>query len=882
MKGLLTIFLSLIFVLSANATIPPRNGGALPAKVKEHTERMQALYPQGNLARIMQKWAESKRMMESGGQYLNKAADMLSYKFPVLIGKYSDAKMVQEDAPQELQKELFDGPWPTSTMREYYLENSYNQFEVTGTVYGWIQAAEPESLYTGPDGTYGMGGYAQRFVRELIDSVDADVNFADYDNDGDGVVESIIIVHSGLGQENFGSSSPQNHIWSHSSNLSEPYVTNDVNGNGLTVKIIHYIIQPAINFDGTLISIGVFCHEFGHAIGLPDLYDTDYSSEGIGDWGLMGGGSWNTPSSPSQFCAWSKEQMGWLTPRVIREDEDFVQLTSVEDHPDALKLWYQGDPLNQYFLLENRQKIGSDKNLHGTGMLIWHVDNSIKRNSNETHKLVDLEEADGLDQLDYNQSSGDAGDPFPGLTENTVFDYYSTPDSRAYNLADTKVAVRNIFVKDGTVYADLKVGMIRYEIAQMNFEEIGNSDGLYEPGEQVNFWVRIKNNTSYQANDVNVELTSLSQDITVGNPSVGFGNIASDTSADNSDNAFSLNIRPEAMAHTAKLNLHLTTSDGYEKDQAIDFVIGVPHLLVINRDQNNYYINNFRQLLEENNYAYQITNSIADSNQTLRYGQRENIAIVGGMNGDALSDSSLQDSLANWLTGNRGLLVVASGAASTLDTSAFAKDVLGIQYAGQSSSILLLGTSGDPLGIGGSMLRLKKGTREAVAPVGNSVASIKFIGTPNGGVTHYEDEYNNKVAYMSFDFGDIDYTSSVSASDLFNELMSWFNTPTNIVSSSPKALPAGFVLSQNYPNPFNPETSIRFFIPSGHLNTSLIIYNNLGEVVRQYDGSSITDGWNEIRWNGRNANGNQVGSGVYYYRLKADKMQQIRKMILMK
>ncbi len=102
---------------------------------------------------------------------------------------------------------------------------------------------------------------------------------------------------------------------------NQPWVTNDARTGGGNIVVWDYTIQPALGSDngcGTGINeIGVFCHEFGHAFGLPDLYDTNGGTQGIGHWGLMGSGNWNKPTNPAHFEAWSKAELGWLFPTEV-------------------------------------------------------------------------------------------------------------------------------------------------------------------------------------------------------------------------------------------------------------------------------------------------------------------------------------------------------------------------------------------------------------------------------------------------------------------------------------------------------------------------------------------------------------------------------------
>jgi M6 family metalloprotease-like protein len=392
---------------------------------------------------------------------------VLSCKVPVLVGKFSDSGSDQWTT-SNLEKELFKGPWSSGTLSEYYREVSYNQFNLDGSVYGWYTAKQNENYYG--NSVYGLpdlGGRTPEYVRELIAAADASVDFSQFDNDGDGKVEAVFIIHYGQGAEQYTNpSSFPNEIWSHQAKLSDyskqggAYKTNDKTSTNKDVYVDSYIIVPAVKDDGkTMIEIGIFCHEYGHALGLPDLYDCDNSSEGIGHWGLMGSGNWNKPDCPAHMSAWEKIKMGWLTPIKVTHNETGVNILNAEQNDAVYKLWTYGSYSgSQYFLVENRQAKGFDKNLHGPGILIWHVDDGVKNNDTESHKMVDLEEADGANDLDAASNRGDGGDCYPGSANNTTYNSSSSPNSRDYSSNDSHCAVQNISISASTMTADLIVG----------------------------------------------------------------------------------------------------------------------------------------------------------------------------------------------------------------------------------------------------------------------------------------------------------------------------------------------------------------------------------------------------------------------------------------
>jgi len=273
-------------------------------------------------------------------------------RIPLIAAKYSDT--VEEPFEvQNLEQSLFSGPSQNGTVSYYYREVSYGLFDVVGDAFGWVQLDKLEAYYTAGAAGVGLGiSKTGELIRECLEAVDDSLDFGVYDNDGpdgvsnsgddDGFVDVVVIVQPSEGYECDGN---EFHMWSHSSTFSgwpenggEPYTTNDPAAGGGNIKVEDYIIIPAISCEGGIIEIGVLCHELGHVIGLPDLYDWNGGGVGIGYWGLMGMGNWNTPYSPAHMCAWSKEQLGWLEPQVCDWRERRIALEPSEQKPEAVKI----------------------------------------------------------------------------------------------------------------------------------------------------------------------------------------------------------------------------------------------------------------------------------------------------------------------------------------------------------------------------------------------------------------------------------------------------------------------------------------------------------------------------------------------------------------
>jgi immune inhibitor A len=338
------------------------------------------------------------------------------------------------------------GTYYGGSMRDFYKEVSYGQVDVQGEVFGWYRAPQPKSYYTNNE--HGLGTYpqnAQKLVEDVLDLANGEVNFDPYDNLGDGLVQALIIIAAGSGGEQTGNKAD---VWSHKWGI-EPRTVD-------TKNVSKYFMAPE---DGR---VGVMSHELGHLLmSWPDLYDTDYTSRGTGNWDLMAGGSWNnngnTPAHPS---AWCKVQAGWISPKEVTNEQQEVELAPYYLKGDVYKLAVNGDPESkEYFLLSNRKNVGFDNYLPGEGLIIEHIDDNQSNNSDENHYLVDIEQADGDRNLNLNYNSGDYSDPFPTYS-NAEFTATSKPNSKTYANEDSTVAVTDIKKSGDNITAKVIAGKV--------------------------------------------------------------------------------------------------------------------------------------------------------------------------------------------------------------------------------------------------------------------------------------------------------------------------------------------------------------------------------------------------------------------------------------
>ncbi len=417
------------------------------------------------------------------------------------------------------------------TLRTFYQEMSNNKLSMKGKILGWVRLDSAETTYTGVPGTCTGNPYKttncnglfsddaitrmQAGFRLALQRVDNQVDFGQFDNDGpdgipnsgddDGYVDMIMFAHptkdgacGGFPESN--DPSTNNHIWSHRYVLLNSYVTNDPAhaGNKSGFAFIHvrdYFATSALGgasaCDTTqIMPIGTAAHEFGHALGLPDLYDTQQTTEGDGEWGLMGSGNFTSPRSPSRMEAWSLNELGWVTLQQLTSTGTYA-VDPAATSRSAVYVRPTGPNLRgEYFLIENRQ--GGPAGLADSamitrhcrrslqpdncpgGLLIWHADSSkisisgFHQNNTVNvggiHGLT-LEEADGLRQLWCGAGGcnrGDAGDPYPGTTGNTSFVYRTNP---AATLTDSSFAGFGIdqisqVVPDGQMSLRLRFGSL--------------------------------------------------------------------------------------------------------------------------------------------------------------------------------------------------------------------------------------------------------------------------------------------------------------------------------------------------------------------------------------------------------------------------------------
>ena len=348
-------------------------------------------------------------------------------RVPVILANYTDVTFSNTDYSAYI-----------SSLQQYWSDNSFGQYTPSFEVVGPVTLSHNQRYY-GENDYYGDDLRADEMVAEACNLAEGIADFTQYDQDGDGKIDAVVVIYAGQG-ENYGVSN-FDAVWAYTVNLEESdeidsYVVLD----GKTVTYFSAVpeLQGANKRDG----IGTLIHEFAHILGLPNLCTTDGGTQKtLGDWDVMDHGSYNNESrTPASLSAYERWYLGWVEPILLNEPMN-VRLRDFNTTGDCAIITASGqsnlsgispDP-REFYILENRQQSGWDQYLPGHGLMLTKIDyvknkwESDEVNNVERHMCVDLIEADGsapkykADNLN-NGFFGKQGDLFPaGATSKNMF-----------------------------------------------------------------------------------------------------------------------------------------------------------------------------------------------------------------------------------------------------------------------------------------------------------------------------------------------------------------------------------------------------------------------------------------------------------------------------
>ena len=265
----------------------------------------------------------------------------------------------------------------TGSARDYYYENSHGVFEPIFDVYGPVKL-DTTYAYYGQNDSQGNDKRPEEAVIQGCKKLDAEIDFTRYDNDGDGKVDLVFMYYAGKGEADGGAS---NTIWPHQWEISSSGKSLELDGKAID----SYACTSEVNgMDGKMCGIGTACHEFGHAMGLPDFYDTDYEDNGMAaglfSFSTMDSGSYNNNGrTPPYFNIEERVLLGWLNwDEVVREFPKSGTYTLPSVH-ENIAYMTPTDQDGEYFLYECRGTNGWDAALPAHGLIVYHVDKSDRK-----------------------------------------------------------------------------------------------------------------------------------------------------------------------------------------------------------------------------------------------------------------------------------------------------------------------------------------------------------------------------------------------------------------------------------------------------------------------------------------------------------------------
>ena len=415
-----------------------------------------------------------------------KAASDAECQYLVILVNFKDRAFQHnlDDFDTWLNEPGYSTNGGTGSVKDYFRDNSMGQFVPNFHVVGPYTLSQDQVYYAGNSEETGEDVNPRAMVREACDLAKAanpGLDFSQFDNDGDGYMDNCYIIYAGYSEA---STADGDDMWPHSWTMGEEVFSID----GVTIDnyscSAELVGMPGYPVQPTMDGIGTFTHEFGHILGLKDMYDTDDYTNGYGvdpgAYSLYASGSYNNDSrTPPCLMAFERLQMGWAT-----EGVDIVELKDAEDvtldNVSTNKARYiNAQPGREegtgyeWFVLENRQKTGWDSYIPAHGLLIYHYDYTKEMvdeywsvngpNNNAKHRCMYIKAADGVDD-----ENSRAGDTFPGTSANTSFTDTTTPNALNWNNEPTNVPVTNITEQDGLIKFQVNGGTSVWDFVKTN------------------------------------------------------------------------------------------------------------------------------------------------------------------------------------------------------------------------------------------------------------------------------------------------------------------------------------------------------------------------------------------------------------------------------
>ncbi len=443
----------------------------------------------------------ARRARDTRNQRPNRAAvvDYSKFRGLIVLINFTDKKFLMND-PNGFYSDMvntkdYEGYYTgtgatarlnrcTGSMRDYFYDQSMGQFDPQFDVVGPVEV---------PFSCRECGENYSTIFRAALDSIDAQVDFTQYDSDSDHGIDMVFFMVAGYSASYSGNS--QEYLWPHMSYLYGydaehdrwEFLTYDGMAMGRYASSTEIYGWESYGQTGPA-GIGTMCHEFSHVLGLPDLYDTDYEDGGgqsnhPGDWDVMAGGSHvDQGRTPVGYSLWERSELGWAIPGKLDVEGQYT-LTDISKSNEGFIM--QSPVEGEIFYFENRQNTKWDRALPGHGLLVARVDRTNRRiwdwnrvNADPSHNYYEL----------IRSAFSEQNTTYPGPTGANELNAISNPPLATWNGTVCPLGLTNIAETDGVITFDLgSLGELNSVVE--DFEAMDTTVDVKVTGVQGNFAV---------------------------------------------------------------------------------------------------------------------------------------------------------------------------------------------------------------------------------------------------------------------------------------------------------------------------------------------------------------------------------------------------------
>lgn len=371
----------------------------------------------------------------------------------VILVEFIDTPFTEPDTKEKFYNMLNSSGYSyqgaRGSVRDYFIDNSDSLFLPQFTVVGPVKLDKPMEYY-GKNGENGEEINSAEMVEDGCRIISSHIKFSDYDSNSDGIVDMIYVIYASYGENE--NRDNTEYIWPHAGNIAESNLIIDDKLIGRYACSAEYNGKKMADTPPQMATIGMFCHEFSHTLGLPDFYNTRSGSGlTLGGLSIMDRGNFlDNGRCPAGYSAFEKEYVGWIEIPTIEVSDSITlsSLNTVKSDSSRMSAFKVAIPnTKEYFYFENRQREGWDMFLPGTGLFIYHVDKSDKTvwdknevNIDYKHPRYRVIRSGGEYAIDYERI------PFPGRDSITIFTPQTwtkeTIDFELQNIRESKKEIK--------------------------------------------------------------------------------------------------------------------------------------------------------------------------------------------------------------------------------------------------------------------------------------------------------------------------------------------------------------------------------------------------------------------------------------------------------